>query len=91
MARYRTIEGTLTTTGDFSINGLSQTGDVLETLQITCDGMGDIGVKFDFGDGSFGDTHTLKPDETIKITSKEVDEVRLLHSGTDSDYRIIAY
>lgn len=91
MALYKTLENTnFTESVNQIINGENIGDSILQTVQIHCDGVGDIGVELDLGDDSFGATHTMKSGEVLEIKNVSVTRVRLVWIA-NSAYRLIAY
>ena len=56
---------------------------------ITCDGAGNIEIKLKMTESSlYGSTITLKLDETLKLSDVNIYEIKIIHTGTDSSYRL---
>jgi hypothetical protein len=56
---------------------------------ITCDGAGDILVAFSRDGTTFGDNWTIRTGENTSFFRFDIDSLRLTHTGTDSDYRVV--
>jgi hypothetical protein len=55
---------------------------------IACDGDGNITVSISNNGTNYGGSHTLKKDETMKLTGLDVDTIKITWI-TDSAYRIL--
>ena len=54
------------------------------------DGTGDFTVAFSTDGSAFGDAIRITKNDTIKWNDISVDSLKIIHSGTDSAYRVIA-
>lgn len=91
MALYKTLEDTnFTESINQVVNGESAGDNQLSTTHVHCDGVGDIGIKLDLGDGNFGATHTIKSGEMMEFKNVLITRIRLVYIA-DSAYRLIAY
>jgi len=89
---YKTFSETITTGNNTHIiNKESESDYALGNTIIFNDGPGDINIKLDFGDGNFGSNHVMKSsDEPLKI-DQDIERMRIIYSGTNASYRILAY
>ena len=88
---YKVSENTnFTVSFNQVINGENVNDNLLKIIHIHCDGPGDIGIKLDLGDGTFGSTYTMKTGETLHIEKIIVTRIRIVYIA-DSAYRLLAY
>ena len=55
---------------------------------VICDGPGSITVDFSRDGVTFGGTWTMYAGEMIGVRNYDIDTLRIVHSGTDSAYRV---
>lgn len=86
----KSYEGTLIV-GDspLSIDFNADTGRNSLDGWITCDGPGDIQLRFSQNGTVYGDVWTMKPGENTGVRGFDIDTLELIHTGTDSAYRIV--
>jgi len=86
----KAYEGTLTAgNSPITIDFNTDTGRNAVDGWATCDGAGDMGIKFTTNGTLYGDQWTMKPGENSGIRNFEVNKIQLVHLGTDTAYRIV--
>ena len=93
MKHYRTFAVTIITGNNtHTINKFPRDEDsVDEHTIIFNDGPGDINIKLNYVEEIFGDTHVMKPTDPPLEIHERIRKVRIIYSGTDASYRILAY
>lgn len=55
---------------------------------ITCDGPGDILVSFTRNSSLFGDVWSMRPGENTNLMGFDIAQIKVVHSGQNSAFRI---
>jgi len=86
----KTYEGTITAgTSPITIDFNLDAGRNAKDGWVNCDGAGNLSVAFSRDGLTYGDAWTMKQGENTGLRNFDVDSLRLTHTGTDCDYRVV--